>query len=271
MGKSVVSVSMDSVVGDIQQNTAAVSRILDELGAGEKTISLAVFPEMCLYGYDEFEEIGVRYTQDDIDSKLNQIADSCEKTGIDAVVGAPFISSKGVENALYYINRKKSITHVYSKVHLIEAEQDSIQAGNTYGICQTSLGPAGFLICWDSSFAEAARLYAEAGAKLLIVSAAWETPYDRQWELAACARAYDNSIPVIASNRVGRDGTATFFGESMLIDGMGNILAKTSTNQEESCMVEEEILFDVSARSTFGSQIEELRKETYTMKHMKFF
>lgn len=100
----------------------------------------------------------------------------------------------------------------------------------------------------------------------MIVSAAWELPYRRQWELAVGARSFDNSIPVIASNRIGRDGTAEFLGNSLITDCMGEIAAENVSGREGFVIARADMLFCKEKRKSFGSQIDELREETYDVK-----
>lgn len=271
MEQYIAAVQMNCVVGDVKKNTDTVLRALTHLKESERGTELAVFPEMCLYGYDAFEHLSDPGTEQEIRKSIEQIAQMCKKLSIDAVIGAPYFSDGHVENALFYLDRQGQSKKVYAKTHLIAAEQSFITAGGSYGICQTPFGKAGFLICWDSAFAENARLYRQAGAELLIISAAWEIPYQRQWKLAVCARAFDNALPVVAANRTGKDGTAVFAGNSMIVDGMGNILSENPTMEEGDCKMEAVKWMDASDRSDFGSQPEELRNGLYQMKHMKFF
>ena len=270
MTNYLAAIQMDCIVGDIKQNTTQAIRLLENLLEKEPDIVLAVFPEMALYGYGRLDELRQNNTQNAIDFALQEIATVCIHKHIAVVIGAPYFKEDCVENALYYISENGAIWHVYSKVHLIEAEQPYFQAGKTYCICETPIGKLGFLICWDSAFCEPARLYAKAGIDLLVVSAAWESPYERQWELAVCGRSFDNSLPMIASNRVGTDESFTFFGNSVIADCMGNSCTKDIGNQESFVFADVDEVLDTKKRNGFGSQIDELQDETYQLKHIQY-
>lgn len=270
MPKYVAAVQMDCNQGDIEGNTQSVIRLLKGIKEREPETVLAVFPELCLYGYDKLELISEKYSQCEVMEYLEQIAEVCRENEIEAILGAPYIGEKGVENALYFISKAGKVVHVYSKTHLIDIEREVLIPGNRYGICQTSLGKAGFLVCWDAAFAEPARLYTKAGAEVLIVSAAWELPYNRQWELAVGGRGFDNSLPVIAANRTGKDGSAEFFGHAMITDCMGDIAAENISGKEGFVLAEASTLFSKEKRKGFGSQIEELREEIYNMDSVVF-
>lgn len=268
MEKYVAAVQMDCEVGNMEVNTKNAIRLLKNLMKKEPKVVLAVFPEMALYGYDELDQLSGRCSEEEIDYCLQLISDTCKMYQIDVVIGAPFYGEAGMENALYYLSKQGTVQHVYSKMHLIQSEKEVFQYGKEYGTCQTSLGKIGFLICWDTAFPEPARIYREAGVDLLIVSAAWEVPYEEQWELAVRGRSFDNSIPTIAANRIGTDGNVRFFGRSMVINSMGSILAEEKREQEGYILVEQSKLIDQSKRAVFGSQIEELREETYYIDHV---
>ena len=271
MASYLAAVQMDCIVGDIKQNTSHAIRLLENLLEKEPDIVLAVFPEMALYGYEKFEDLKRKYTQKEIDHALLTIAAVCKTNQVEVVIGAPYYHTSGIENALYYISDTGAIQQVYAKTHLIEAEQNCFQPGDTYSILETPLGKVGFLICWDSAFVEPARLYAKSGVDLLIVSAAWEAPYERQWELAVCGRSFDNSIPVLAANRVGEDGNCSFFGQSLITDCMGNICTDNIGNQEGFVITEWTEVSDARKREDFGTQIKELREDTYQMENIRFY
>lgn len=271
MSGYIAAVQMNCAAGDMEANTKQIIRLFGQLMEKEPEVVLAVFPEMALYGYARLERLKERCTQKDVEENLSEIAKVCRQYRAAAVIGAPFYGADGIENAQYYLSHEGSIRHVYSKVHLIEAERQFFCPGTTYGICRTPLGRLGFLICWDSAFPEAARLYAKAEADLLVVSAAWEAPYERQWELAVCGRSLDNSIPVIASNRVGADAAASFFGNSMITDCMGNILSQKTGKEEGYVTAGWEKISDQTARIEFGSQINELREDTYDAGQIRFY
>jgi len=70
-----------------------------------------------------------------------------------------------------------------------------------------------------------ARTYALEGAELLIVLANWEQPYNEEWRTYLLSRAYENTVFVVASNRIGTDATYSFFGESQIIGPRGQVYA----------------------------------------------
>lgn len=257
----IAALQMNSFEGDINKNTIHIVDFLKEMKNSKENITLAVFPELCLYGYENLEKISSQYTQTDIDNSLKIIAENCRLTGIEAVVGAPYICKNGVENAQFFISNKGNITHVYSKTHLISCENNILIKGNKFGICSTSFGNAGFLICWDTAFPEAARIYGKSSAKFLIASAAWEFPYEHQWKIALCSRSFENCMPIIGANRVGQNKTTTFCGHSIITDCMGNILSEGDGKNEMFITAPLSEIFHID--KDFGLPIKELCEDIY--------
>jgi N-carbamoylputrescine amidase len=105
----------------------------------------------------------------------------------------------------------------------------------------------GTLVCWDQWFPEGARLTALAGAEILVYPTAigWldgEEPAVNEsqrdaWETAQRAHAIANGVFVAAVNRVGKEGNLTFWGNSFVADPFGRVLARASTDSEQTLLV----------------------------------
>ena len=86
-------------------------------------------------------------------------------------------------------------------------------------------------ICWDQWYPECARVMALKGAELLFYpTAIGSEPYDdnldtsRMWRRAMQGHAVSNCMPVIAANRIGREGDQSFYGHSFIADEWGDLL-----------------------------------------------
>jgi N-carbamoylputrescine amidase len=107
---------------------------------------------------------------------------------------------------------------------------------------------AGVLVCWDQWFPEAARLTALAGAQILFYPTAIGWQFDEApevdaaqhdaWETAQRAHAIANGVFVAAVNRVGREGSIRFWGQSFVADPFGRVLARASATEEEVLVVD---------------------------------
>jgi N-carbamoylputrescine amidase len=116
-----------------------------------------------------------------------------------------------------------------------------------FRVHETTRGKLGVLVCWDQWFPEGARLTALAGADVLIYPTAigWldgEDPAINEsqrdaWETSQRGHAIANGVFVAAVNRVGREGSLTFFGNSFVADPFGRVLARATTDREETLIV----------------------------------
>lgn len=220
--KYLASVQFESRAGDLVYNTNKIIEKIKQLKSGT---AIAVFPEMCLYGYSFLEKLSV-ISQNDINLCLKNIAEECIKNDVEIILGGPYYKDDVIENSLYYV--KDHYKKVYSKNHLIKFEKQVFSESNELSIIDTSVGRAGLMICWDTAFPCVAETYALNYADYFISCAAWEKPYGLQWRTAVCARSLDNSTPIISSNMSGN----CFEGQSIITDSNANIIAVSQNNEE---------------------------------------
>jgi N-carbamoylputrescine amidase len=112
----------------------------------------------------------------------------------------------------------------------------------------TRHGRLGALVCWDQWFPEAARLTALAGAEILFYPTAIGWQFDEApeedaaqhdaWETVQRGHAIANGVFVATVNRVGREGSIRFWGQSFVADPFGRVLARASDRDEEVLVVE---------------------------------
>ena len=84
-------------------------------------------------------------------------------------------------------------------------ESESFAAGNKIVLCKINKIKIGFTICYDLRFPTLFRKIAKKGAKLILMPAAFTVPTGRaHWETLVRARAIENSVFVIATNKTGK-------------------------------------------------------------------
>ena len=120
----------------------------------------------------------------------------------------------------------------YRKLHLPGEERLAFRPGYRLPVFETSFGHVGILLGWDLAFPEAARSMALDGAELLCVCANWGHPPAQnrahsmeEWRTYIQARASENALYVVASNRIGEEYSYRFFGDSMVAGPRGEIYA----------------------------------------------
>jgi N-carbamoylputrescine amidase len=182
-------------------------------------------------------------------------------------------------NSVAMIDADGRVLGNYRKTHIPQGpgyeEKFYFSPGDTgYKVWDTAFGRIGLGICWDQWFPECARAMALMGAEMLLYPTAIgsEPPapgYDSQphWEMVMRGHAAANIMPVIASNRIGREVApegrdVTFYGSSFICDHTGAVLAKASRNAEEVLLAKFDLQAIEDLRSTWGL-FRDRRPETY--------
>ena len=157
---------------------------------------------------------------------------------------------------------------IYRKSHIPDGpgyhEKFYFNPGDTgFKVWNTRYAKIGVGICWDQWFPECARSMALQGAELLFYpTAIGSEPHDPNiisrdhWQRVQQGHAGANLMPLIASNRIGReeqDGyDITFYGSSFIADQFGAKLQELNET-EEGILVQR---FDLDAlekiRSAWG-------------------
>jgi N-carbamoylputrescine amidase len=137
----------------------------------------------------------------------------------------------------------------YRKTHIPDGrgyqEKFYFSPGDTgFKVWNTAVGKIGLGICWDQWFPECARAMALMGAEVLLYPTAIgsEPPnpeYDSSthWQNTMRGHAAANIIPVLASNRIGRetapDGRSDiFYGRSFIADYQGEKVSEMDRIEE---------------------------------------
>lgn len=182
-------------------------------------------------------------------------------------------------NSVAMIDADGRVLGNYRKTHIPQnpgyEEKFYFSPGDTgYRVWQTAYGRIGVGICWDQWFPECARAMALGGAEMLLYPTAIgsepaDPAYDSQphWEMVMRGHAAANILPVIASNRVGReaapDGRAvTFYGSSFIADQTGAVMARAGRDKAEVVMHRFDLEAIAALRQTWGL-FRDRRPETY--------
>jgi len=140
-------------------------------------------------------------------------------------------------NSIAIIDADGKLLGVYRKSHIPDGpgyhEKYYFNPGDTgFKVWNTRYARIGVAICWDQWFPETARSMALMGAELLFYpTAIGSEPHDASitsrdhWQRVQQGHAGANLMPLIASNRIGReeqDGyDITFYGSSFIADQFG--------------------------------------------------
>ncbi len=152
-------------------------------------------------------------------------------------------NNKKVFNTSVLIDTQGKIVAKYRKIHLFDAvigktklkESRCFCGGKRLAVSRIGQWTAGLSICYDLRFPELYQKYSYDGANILCVPSVFtKTTGLAHWEVLLRARAIENLCYVLAPNQIGKDGQGVAsYGNSMIIDPWGKILARASGDKEE--------------------------------------
>ncbi|WP_448189802.1 N-carbamoylputrescine amidase [Azospirillum sp. sgz301742] len=151
-------------------------------------------------------------------------------------------------NSLAVIDADGQVLGMYRKSHIPDGpgyqEKFYFSPGDTgFQVYKTRHATIGAAVCWDQWFPESARIMALKGAELLFYpTAIGSEPQDASidsrdhWTRVMQGHAGANLMPLIASNRVGREEAEncgiTFYGSSFIAGPHGEIVAQADRESQ---------------------------------------
>jgi agmatine deiminase len=150
-------------------------------------------------------------------------------------------------NTVVVLNEKGEIGKSYRKIHIPHDpsfyEKDYFAEGdNGYSLYKHKDVSYSVLICFDQWFPEAARVSKLSGTEMIFYPTAigniiGNKPKDGDWhdawETVMRGHSIANSLPVIAVNRVGKEGNLNFWGQSFVTDAFGKVIKRTNSKKDE--------------------------------------
>jgi predicted amidohydrolase len=117
--------------------------------------------------------------------------------------------------------------HRYAKIHPFsyDHEDEHYAAGDRFVTVDVDGLRVTLFVCYDLRFADEFWACAE-GTDLYVVPANWPEPRREHWRALLRARAIENQAYVLGVNRVGTAGSASYTGDSMIIDPLGQQLTE---------------------------------------------
>lgn len=154
----------------------------------------------------------------------------------DEAGGRPF-------NTSTLISPEGDIIAKYRKIHLFDIaigdrsvmESTKYQAGNEIVHASVDGLTTGLTICYDLRFPELFRALADANVDLIFVPSSFTAPTgEAHWEILLRARAIENQCFIVAPGQagIGAGGIPTY-GNSMIVDPWGHVLARASGDGEQ--------------------------------------
>ena len=149
-------------------------------------------------------------------------------------------------NTSILINNKGEVIEKYRKNHLFKAsfkDKEVDESSKSQACTENCVAEfihnekkygIGMSICYDLRFPELYRNYAKEKAQMILVPSSFARKTgEAHWESLLRARAIENQCYVIAANQWGSINNLETYGNSMIVDPWGKILARASQDKDE--------------------------------------
>ena len=148
-----------------------------------------------------------------------------------SVIGSAVISENGKNYNRLLVVSPDGKVEKYDKRHLfsVGGEDRNYQPGRERIVTSVKDVRILPLICYDLRFPVWSRQRNDYD--LLIYIANWPASRSEVWKTLLKARAIENQCYVIGVNRVGRDETITYSGDSMVIDARGRVITDAKDDE----------------------------------------
>jgi len=211
----------------------AAAHIKQAAAAGSDMIC---FPEMSITGYSNHPDIALQ-AEPIPGPSVEALAALSLKKNILILAGLAEKDDNGSIFASHVALAPDGLLGVYRKLHIAPTEQAMYTAGSDIPLFDYQGLTFGIQLCYDAHFPDLSTHMAVKGAEVIFVPHASPRGVaidkHRSWMRHLPARAYDNSLFVIACNQTGDNNKGLHFpGNAMAIGPSGNILEEWTTGEE---------------------------------------
>jgi predicted amidohydrolase len=234
----VAGVQMDPKLGRLDANLEQILNWLEPAAmAGAK---LVVFPECALsgYGFSSRDE-GLAHAVTIDSAPVNKVVAACARHQCYCIFGLLERAGSRLFNACVLCG-PDGVVGSYRKVHLPFLGIDMfVDPGDRpFAVHDAGGIKVGMHICYDGGFPETARALTLLGADLLVLPTNWPTHSECAADHMIPTRAMENTVYVMAVNRVGEESGFRFIGRSSIVDPSGRVLARGGPDSEEVLQAE---------------------------------
>ncbi|MFW9335837.1 N-carbamoylputrescine amidase [Paenibacillus polymyxa] len=250
MRKVKVAATQMSCSTNIEENISKAEKLVREAAAqGAQIILLQELFETPYFCQKEKSDYYVYATELEHNKAVNHFKKIAKE--LQVVLPISFYEKKNYAryNSLAVIDADGEVLGKYRKSHIPDGpgyeEKFYFNPGDTgFKVWNTRYAKIGVGVCWDQWYPEAARCMALMGAEILFYpTAIGSEPQDSSidskdhWQTCMLGHAASNLIPVIASNRIGKEtdeeSSINFYGSSFIAGPQGNKIAEAGRTEEE--------------------------------------
>ena len=225
MNPKVAVAQMNCKLGKTATNLNSIREIAERAARSEPHI--LCFPELATTGYS-LNAKWRKFSETIPGPTTEHLANIAEEFGLYLICGVPELDSRSKEifDSSVLIRPDGGIVGTYRKIHLWKLERRYFTPGKRFHVFNTRIGKIGLGVCYDLEFPESARALALQGAEIIVYSSAQPHPMEAHVDAYIRSRAGENCLYVCHSNRIGREGEITFFGQSQIVSPECKVLTK---------------------------------------------
>jgi predicted amidohydrolase len=229
----IASVQMDP---KLMQNGKNLDSMLDSARkAADQQAKLIVFPECSLTGYVfTSREEALPFAETIPGPSTEKMAALCKEKDVYVVFGLIEKDGDKLFNAQSFVGPDGFIAG-YRKNHLpyLGIDRFADKGDRPIQIHETPIGKVGLIICYDVIFPEGSRVMALLGADIIVMSTNFPQGRGEPMNCATRARALENKVYMLSSDRVGTERGFGFSGLSTIFSDTGQVLSLASADKEE--------------------------------------
>jgi N-carbamoylputrescine amidase len=224
-------------VGRIQDNLDSLEKWVR--AAKEEGSEMVCFPELNITGYSTLPDIRQTAIPPDQDL-LGPIQDLASAHQVVMLCGWVEKAGAGRVYASHLVMGPQGLIGIYRKLHIAPPEQSVFSPGGEIPVFEARGIRFGIQLCYDAHFPELSTAMARKGVDAIFMPHAspGRTPEEKMasWMRHLPARAYDNSLYVVAWNQVGSNGKGLSFPGLAVAFGPSGKVEKQVLAPEETMM-----------------------------------
>ncbi|MBF0225854.1 MAG: nitrilase [Desulfobacterales bacterium] len=229
---SVAAVVFNAKVGSIEENINKTAEWVKK--AKINGAEIICFPEMNISGYFFKKKDSIYAKNLDV---LKKIANLAEIENVIILAGIAERSDEGQIFASHFVIESSNKINFYRKIHIAPPEKELFSSSDDIPVFSNNKIKFGIQLCYDAHFPELSTKMALKGVDVIFFPHASprKTPEEKfnSWMKHLRARAYDNSVFVVACNQVGNNENGLNFpGVGVIINPSGNIIEKYVGDKE---------------------------------------
>ncbi len=228
---AVFNASVGNTCGNLDKTFDCVKQ------AAEAGAEVICFPEMSITGYSNHPDIALQ-AEPIPGPSVNELVALSKKENILVLAGLAEKGENGCVHASHVAIAPDGILGVYRKLHIAPTEQAMYTAGGDIPVFEFQGITFGIQLCYDAHFPELSTRMAMQGAEMIFLPHASPRgraiDKHRSWMRHLPARAYDNSLFVIACNQTGDNEKGLCFPGNAVVIGPSGHIQKEWTSGEEA-------------------------------------